>query len=221
MKEPPRASEAQIAANRRNAGKSTGPKTARGKAAIGRNALRHGLAAERVVCFDETEADFAAFAEGIRAALEPADPIEEQLVERIALGAWRLRRTYRVEAEMFNAFRTTQPQFHDTEIATVFDRASMQMTVLSRYETALDRGMQRAYALLERRQAKRRGEPVPPSLAVDIEVGGLEALEAVAPDPATASENYETKPISLVKSVGDDDSAEAAAPITGDAEPGR
>jgi hypothetical protein len=213
------ASQAQIAANRRNALKSTGPTSARGKTAVTRNALRHGLTAERVVCFDETEADFAAFAEGVRAALEPADPIEEQLVERIALGAWRLRRAYRVEAEMFNAFRQTRPQFHATEIATVFDRASVQMTALSRYETALDRGVQRAYAALERRQARRRGEPVPPPLAVAIELGGLDVLEAAAPAPATAPENYETKPIFPAKSVGDDESAEAAAPLTGRAEP--
>jgi hypothetical protein len=37
------ASERQIAANRRNAKKSTGPRSAGGKARSGRNALRHGL----------------------------------------------------------------------------------------------------------------------------------------------------------------------------------
>jgi hypothetical protein len=37
------ASERQIAANRRNAKKSTGPRSADGKARSSRNALRHGL----------------------------------------------------------------------------------------------------------------------------------------------------------------------------------
>jgi len=161
------ASKAQIAANRRNAEKSTGPQSARGKAAIGRNALSHGLTAARIICFDESEADFAAFAEGLRAALEPADPVEAQLAERIALCAWRLRRAYRVEAELFNAFRKTQPRFHDTEIGTVFDCATMQMAALARYETALDRALSQAQRLLERYQARRRA----------------------------AVENYETKPI--------------------------
>jgi hypothetical protein len=38
-------SQAKIAANRRNAQRSTGPRTASGKARVRRNALRHGLAA--------------------------------------------------------------------------------------------------------------------------------------------------------------------------------
>lgn len=38
-------SDRQIAANRRNAGRSTGPRTGAGKQTVARNALRHGLAA--------------------------------------------------------------------------------------------------------------------------------------------------------------------------------
>ena len=31
----------------------------------------------------------------------PIDPVEEQLVERIAVCSWRLKRVYRVEASLF------------------------------------------------------------------------------------------------------------------------
>ena len=41
-------SERKIAANRRNSQRSTGPRTAAGKARVRRNALRHGLAAVAV-----------------------------------------------------------------------------------------------------------------------------------------------------------------------------
>ena len=51
------ATRAQIAANRRNAKKSTGPKTAGGKAAAARNSLKHGLLAEDVVCGDEDHSE--------------------------------------------------------------------------------------------------------------------------------------------------------------------
>lgn len=43
------ASEKQIAANRKNATKSTGPRTQKGKARSKMNALRHGLAASHLI----------------------------------------------------------------------------------------------------------------------------------------------------------------------------
>src|SRR6266567_3577909 len=46
------ASERQIAANRRNAQKSTGPQTYGGKKRIGKNAYRHGLAARMMSSFE-------------------------------------------------------------------------------------------------------------------------------------------------------------------------
>jgi hypothetical protein len=81
------ASEAQIAANRRNAEKSTGPRTEQGKAKVAGNPLRHGLRAQTLTAFDERDGDFVAFHEAQRAAFEPVGDVEEQLVERIALCA--------------------------------------------------------------------------------------------------------------------------------------
>ncbi|HJT08445.1 MAG TPA: hypothetical protein VJ747_16050, partial [Stellaceae bacterium] len=73
------ATEAQVAANRRNAGRSTGPRTAAGKAVVSQNALSHGLTAEQIVLFDEQAEDLARFREELRQALDPADDMEEQL----------------------------------------------------------------------------------------------------------------------------------------------
>ena len=63
------ATDKQIAANRRNAMKSTGPKTEEGKLRARQNAFRHGLTAETVVTALENADDYARFEERITADL--------------------------------------------------------------------------------------------------------------------------------------------------------
>src|SRR5260221_13669980 len=154
------ASEAQVAANRRNAGRSTGPRTEAGKAAVSRNALRPGLPAEEVVLFDEDAEDLARFHDELRRALDPADEVEEELVERIVLCAWRLRRVVRIEAGLFNS-AADQIRRWGTEfgLGPTFGKAAFDLGTASRYEASLDRSMPRAYSTLEHRKAPRRGEP--------------------------------------------------------------
>ena len=182
------ASEAQLAANRRNAQKSAGPRTEEGRAVASRNALRHGLTAEQLILFDEQAGDLARFCEEVRAALDPADAIEEQLAERILLCAWRLRRACRLEAALINdAAAGTRPWGGKVGPGGICQHASKGLGTLARYESALDRSLRRAYAMLERRQARRRGESVLPPITVEID--GLDAVEGVP------HKNYETNPI--------------------------
>jgi len=188
------ATEAQVAANRRNAGRSTGPRTAAGKAVASQNALSHGLTAEQIVLFDEQAEDLARFREELRRALDPADEMEEQLAERIVLCAWRLRRAARLEAGLVNSeAEDIRDRGWRPKVGSAFRNAAFGLGLASRYEAALDRSLRRAYALLERRQARRRGEAVPPPIAVDIEGFDEGAVALVA---AAKPENYETKPIS-------------------------
>lgn len=184
---------AQIAANRRNAKKSTGPKTAEGKAAAAQNALRHGLTARQIVCYAERESDYAAFHAAMREALAPADEVEEQWVERIILCSWRLRRLACAERGLID--RETDPilLFHETRISRSFARIPQEMTTLSRYEATLDRSLGRTYAMLERRQAARRGEHVPAPVTVLVE--GFDPDVANPLHPQQKNENYQTKPI--------------------------
>jgi hypothetical protein len=174
-----------MAANRRNARGSTGPKTAAGRAVARRNALRHGLTAAELVLFDEQAAHLARFRRGLRAALDPADPFEEALAERIVLCAWRLRRVARIEAGLINAAAGGVDRRGSAGLAIAFRGAALGLGLASRYEAALDRALRRAHAMLERRQARRRGEAVPPPIAIDIDIDGRDA----------DYENYQTKPI--------------------------
>lgn len=91
----------QIAANRLNAQKSTGPKTPRGKAISRQNAAKHGALAEIVVVsgdqIKESLPDFKKLCHDFYQSLKPVGPLEEMLVDQIITTTWRLRRAHRAE----------------------------------------------------------------------------------------------------------------------------
>ena len=91
----------KIASNRKNAKKSTGPKTRRGKQIVKRNALKHGLLSRDVVIQTgdgkENPAELNALTTQLAAQFQPEGILEEILVERIAVCYWRLRRVLKCE----------------------------------------------------------------------------------------------------------------------------
>jgi hypothetical protein len=91
-------SQKQIRANRRNAKKSTGPKTEGGKARSKQNALKHGLRSSEIVTPDEDPADYEELRQELEKSLAPVGFVETVLVERVATHLWRLRRCVRIEA---------------------------------------------------------------------------------------------------------------------------
>jgi len=91
----------QIAANRRNAQHSTGPKSRDGKEAVKWNALKHGLLAKEAFLPGEEANSFQELSERLYADLRPEGALETALVERMIAGLWRIRRLQRVEAGVF------------------------------------------------------------------------------------------------------------------------
>ena len=91
----------QIKANQRNAQKSTGPKSLRGKAIARLNALRHGILAEQVVIPGEEDQDFFFLRQRFQDELAPDGVLERELVDQVVVTFWRLRRVRRVEAGIF------------------------------------------------------------------------------------------------------------------------
>ena len=87
----------QIEANRRNAMKSTGPKTQAGKERSRRNALRHGLTAETVVDVLENSEDYQAFEIAVASDFDAQTAVERELVLRLASLLWRLRRATAID----------------------------------------------------------------------------------------------------------------------------
>ena len=87
----------QFEANRRNAQKSTGPRSENGKQRASRNAVRHGLTAETVVEPIEDTEDYKAFEEAIASHYDAESPVERELVLRLSSLLWRLRRATSIE----------------------------------------------------------------------------------------------------------------------------
>jgi hypothetical protein len=126
--------------------------------------------------------DFLAFHGEMLEALAPGDALEAALAERIILCAWRLRRAGRAEAARLNDAAAQRAGHHPgwrTEIDNALSDGEGAMAIIARYETQIERSLYRAMASLERRQARRAGEPVTAPILVAVD-----------------HENCETKPMS-------------------------
>ncbi len=99
------ASEKQLRANRENAKRSTGPKSATGKTLSCMNACKHGLTAESIVIGDEDPRAFDLLRAQLEADHNPRPGIERELVERMAVIMWRIRRVPVFEAALIEIRR--------------------------------------------------------------------------------------------------------------------
>jgi hypothetical protein len=143
----------RLEANRLNARKSTGPRTATGKAVVALNSMKHGLLTRESLVRGESEGDLVALGKRVRAELAPTGELEIFLADRIVSTSWRLRRAVAVEAALFSGGATP---------AAVFNNCGREkMAVLSRYEVTLERSLYKALHELQRLQTARRGESTP------------------------------------------------------------
>jgi len=159
-------SPARVEASRRNGAKSKGPKTPEGKERASRNALKHGLRAEKLmVVKGESPEAFAAFEAALVADLAPAGALQTLLAGRIARAAWRLERAERIEAELFA--RQMDGPFGDGDLGLALIRdgnGARAFDTLLRYRGAAQAEFSRALRLLKALQSERaasRALPAP------------------------------------------------------------
>jgi hypothetical protein len=86
------ATQKQIAANRRNALRSTGPRTPKGKAIVAMNSLRHGLRARTVILPGEKRHKFHQLCDYLKAQWQPQSVTEQFCLMRMAVSRWKLMR---------------------------------------------------------------------------------------------------------------------------------
>jgi Pyruvate/2-oxoacid:ferredoxin oxidoreductase gamma subunit len=123
---PPKKSKASArkrAANRANARKSTGPKTAAGKARSALNAVQHGVLAQTALLPGEDEAELEAMAAEFHDEYAPIGPVETALVRRLVAINWRLRRLAMAE-ESIAWSRICDRYVHHQQRLQVYEHSS-------------------------------------------------------------------------------------------------
>lgn len=149
--------EKQLDANRRNAQKSTGPKTLEGKAVVRLNALRYGLRARSILLPGENPEEYHQLCADLESGWQPQNRTEQLLVEQMAVAQWKLAR---LEVGERSIFAQTMP-------------AEKQMALLDRFSTQrsrLERSFSKAAHDLEHFQKTRparqaQQDPAPRPLA--------------------------------------------------------
>ena len=113
----PPLSNRQLEANRRNALRSSGPRTAAGKAVARDNALKHGFLSRHLLIEGESPEDFQQLLDDLMAEYRPVGVVETGLVEQVAICLWRKARFVRAEAAMVNLNRRTFGEAQAREVA--------------------------------------------------------------------------------------------------------
>ncbi len=155
----------QLAANRANAQKSTGPKTPEGKRRSSLNASRHYLTGKIHVATLEDSAAFEAHCGAYLEALAPVGIIESDLAREIAEDRWRLKRARSLEHSVFALGHQTHAEAADSgdphldaalaEGQTWIEQAK-SLQLLTLYENRIRRAIEKNTVQLEAMQAKRK-----------------------------------------------------------------
>ena len=150
-------SEKQLAANRRNAQKSTGPGPA-GKANSSRNNLRHGLTGHISLLPTEDREAHDAFCNELIESFNSETPMESQLAQSIAEDSWRLNRARAIENNMFalgHGHERRGARIALADAQTFLTQANA-FNLLSIYEQRINRNLQRNMKLLHDLQTERK-----------------------------------------------------------------
>jgi hypothetical protein len=154
-------SAAKLEANRRKAQRSTGPRSAAGKARVSRNAYKHGLSLP--ICANESAANVAEHVEAL--ANEFREGGDTELVSQAVQGQIELLRVRRIKADVLNGMArqlskeslpieecVAEAFVHNADLLKAFDR--YEERALSRRSVALRKLSARAA-----REASAQGHP--------------------------------------------------------------
>jgi hypothetical protein len=144
----------QTDANRRNAQKSTGPRSAEGKATSSLNALKSGIDAETLIIRGESHLDLESLTALYQDRFLPATPEQSVLVDTLISTDWLLRRLRRAEPQIWEReFQNAERYEHykkDIPLGDAFSNATQTFTRLQRRLDSMVRTYHRCLETLQR-----------------------------------------------------------------------
>jgi len=155
------ATDKQIAANRNNARKSTGPRTAAGKSQSAQNARKHGFAASTFTVSQlEAPDEVSHLRQDALDLYRPLNSQELYAVERVALCQSSLLRVARLEASLFSQCMVEGAASADPNVALAagFQQATRKphtWALFLRYQAQAERQYRRAIEELNRLRTQR------------------------------------------------------------------
>jgi hypothetical protein len=117
--------EKKIVANKLNARRSSGPRTAIGKSNSRRNAAKHGLFSQELLFSDIEKAEFQALHRSLQSQLQPTTALQRVALEEILCCTWRCKLATRQEMQHLRALLDIP---RDGEAEPEEPRASAAMT---------------------------------------------------------------------------------------------
>jgi len=190
----------QIEANRLNAQKSTGPRSAEGKAAVRFNALKSGIDAQSQAIPGEDPAALALLTAEYHDSYQPATPEVRALVDTLVTAEWLQRRFRTLEAQLFqfNIIRAFREE-KGLQAAQAYERDSDTFERLQRRINAVERTFHRALAALQKIESRapqpdERTEPLSPGPQPPAPGPASEASPPPAPGPASEATPPEPPP---------------------------
>jgi hypothetical protein len=189
-------SEAQLAANRQNAQKSTGPRTEEGKNRSRINAMRHGLTGQFHAFSYEDKVAFDEHCTNLMADYQPETYREKLLAMSIAEDMWRLNRARAMENNIF-AIGMSGPIGDATDIDSAEAHAAVcqarvwladgkKIQLLALYESRIRRNIEKNDKQFKELQTERKAAHAK-ALQEEILLAKLAILENIPYESATYS----------------------------------
>ena len=124
MKIPKTVSAKVLAANRRNATNSTGPRSSFGKSRTKLNALKNGFFAKELYLSADAVSDFKTLQEDLTTELAPKTRLQRLAVDHVACCAWRCKLATRLEMRQISALvEDTDGRSQDVQSTSSRDEA--------------------------------------------------------------------------------------------------